>query len=168
VLENNISLKRLELSDIRRLAVLANNKNISDNLRDIFPHPYSEKDAESFIKTTLEENPERTFGILSDNSLCGVTGLLPQEDVYKISAELGYWIGEVFWGQGIATEAVRLITEYGFQELGLIRIYSGVYEFNKASMMVLEKNGYQKDCIFKKAVIKNKTIMDEHRYSKTI
>lgn len=168
MLENKIGLKRLELSDIPCLAVIANNKNISDNLRDIFPYPYSEKDAESFINETLVENPERTFGILSNNTLCGVTDLLPQDDVYRLSAELGYWIGEKFWGQGIATEAVRLITDYGFQELKLMRIYSGVYEFNKASMRVLEKNGYSKDCIFKKAVIKNNVVMDEHLYSKTI
>jgi RimJ/RimL family protein N-acetyltransferase len=162
----DIKLQRLEMSDVPRLALIANNMNISDNLRDIFPHPYSEKDAESFIRKTLEENPERTFGIHFNNALCCVTGLVPQEDVYRISAELGYWVGEEFWGRGIATEAVRLITAYGFQELELMRIYSGVFEMNPASMRVLEKNGFQKDCIFKKSIIKNNVIMDEHRYSK--
>lgn len=163
-----IRLRRLAISDMARLVLIANNRNISDNLRDIFPHPYSEKDAESFIEKTLEENPERTFGIQFNQSLCGVTGLVPQDDVYRISAELGYWVAEDYWGLGIATEAVRLITEYGFQKLGLIRIYSGVFESNKPSMRVLEKNGFMKDCVLKKTIIKNDIIMNEHRYSKTI
>jgi RimJ/RimL family protein N-acetyltransferase len=81
-------------------------------------------------------------------------------------AEIGYWIGEPYWGKGIAGRAVALITANGFGELNLVRIYAGVFDFNIASMKVLEKNGFQKEGIFRHAVIKNGRICDEHRYYK--
>jgi len=166
--KKELELRPLLPEDSRSLAKIANNKNISDKLRDLFPYPYTEEDAKKFINTSLQKQPSCTFAIDFRQELCGVIGLVPQQDVYRISAELGYWIGEEYWGQGIATEAVRLISEYGFQKLGLLRVYSGVYESNKASMRVLEKNGFLKDCVFKKAIIKNDIIMNEHRYSKII
>jgi RimJ/RimL family protein N-acetyltransferase len=69
-------------------------------------------------------------------------------------------------GEGIATTAIELITNYGFEDLKLIRIYAGVFEFNMASMKALENNGYKKEGIFKKAVLKNAKFLDEHRYFK--
>ncbi|MGB5228245.1 MAG: GNAT family protein, partial [Eudoraea sp.] len=82
------------------------------------------------------------------------------------SAEIGYWIGEPYWGKGIATKAIKLITKYGFEDLKLVRIYAGVFEFNMVSMKVLENNGYKKEGVFKKAVFKNSNFFDEHRYFK--
>ena len=93
-------------------------------------------------------------------------GLTIQKDVYKKSAEIGYWIGEPFWGNGIATKAVELITEYGFNKLALNRVYAGVFEYNITSMKVLEKNGYKKEGIFKNAILKNDKVYDEHRFFK--
>ncbi len=69
-------------------------------------------------------------------------------------------------GKGIVTKAVAMITGYGFNELGLIRIHTGIFEHNIASMRVLEKNGYKKECVFKRSIIKNGEIMNEHRYAK--
>jgi RimJ/RimL family protein N-acetyltransferase len=91
---------------------------------------------------------------------------VPQTDIYRLGAEIGYWIGEPYWGQGIATKAVELVTEYGFNRLGLERIYSGVFDFNKASQKVLEKSGFTLEGIFKKSVIKNGRIINEYRYAK--
>lgn len=161
-----IRLKDLGPGDCVRLAELADNIKIWQMVRDYFPHPYSVKDAETFINMVSLENPRQNFGIEYQGELCGVIGLVLQEDVYKRSAELGYWIGEKFWGKGIATKAVELILKYGFEELQLVRIYSGVFENNPASMKVLEKNGFQKEAIMRKAVFKNAVLMDEHLYSK--
>nr|WP_255452598.1 GNAT family N-acetyltransferase [Aquimarina sp. RZ0] len=133
-----------------------------NNVRDYFPHPYSEKDAESFIKITKSQAPKQSFAIEYKNNLCGVISLLVQKDIYHKSAEVGYWIGEPYWGHGIATKAVALITNYGFEKLNLIRIYAGVFEHNIASMKILEKNGYKKEAIFRKAIYKNSKILDEH------
>ncbi len=159
-----VKIRQFTVLDQSELARLANNKNVWDNLRDYIPFPYTEKDAESFIRLNLKENPQQNFGIAFDNELCGVIGLIPQKDVYRKSAEIGYWLGEPFWGKGIATEAVRQITEYGFARLGIIRIYSGVFDYNIASMKVLEKNGFKKEGIFRNAIIKNGKVFDEHRY----
>ena len=161
-----IKLRRLTIEDKQVLAKLINNKKVCDNLRDYVPFPYTEDDAINFINFTKDENPQRNFAIEYEGNLCGMIGLIPLNDVYKRTAEIGYWIGEPFWGKGIATEAVRMITEYGFNELNVIRIHTGVFEYNPGSMRVLEKNGYKKDCVFEKAILKNGKIWDEHRYSK--
>ena len=152
-------------SDIPILAELCNNKKIWDNLRDMLPYPYLEKDAEYFIGICRNENPKTTFAIEHNGEFAGCIGLVLQKDIYKMSAELGYWIGEPYWGKGIATSAVNKIVDYGFGKLGLIRIYSGIFEFNKASQRVLEKAGFQLEGIFRKSVHKNGKICDEYRYA---
>lgn len=164
--KEKIKIRPLQLSDKTELAKLANNKKIWNNLRDYIPFPYRESDAEFFINMTKQEKPKQTFGIVYKGKLSGVIGLIIQKDVYQKSAEIGYWIGEPFWGNGIATRAVTLITAYGFNELNLNRIYTGVFEYNIASMTVLEKNGYEKEGVFKNAIIKNNRVFDEHRYYK--
>ena len=163
-MEETIKIRPLELSDIAELAKIANNKKIWDNLRNYIPFPYMESDAEFFIDLTKKEDPKQTFGIEYNGKLSGVIALVIQKDVYKKSAEIGYWIGEPFWGNGIATKAVKLITEYGFEKLNLNRIYTGVFEYNTASMKVLEKNGYEREGIFKNAILKNDKVYDEHRF----
>ena len=165
-MKEKIKIRTLKISDKTELAKLANNKKIWDNLRDYIPFPYTESDADFFINLTNKEDPKQTFGIEYKGSLSGVIGLVIQKDVYQKSAEIGYWIGEPFWGNGIATKAVELITEYGFHKLDLNRIYTGVFEYNVASMKVLEKNGFQKEGIFKNAILKNNKVFDEHRFYK--
>ncbi len=165
-MKETIVIRPLKSSDKVRLAKLANNKKIWDNLRDYIPFPYTESDAEFFINLTKEEDPRQTFGINYKGELSGVIGLVIQEDVYQKSAEIGYWIGEPFWGKGIATKAVELITQYGFDLLDLNRIYSGVFEYNTASMKVLINNSYEKEGIFRSAIFKNNKVYDEHRFYK--
>ena len=158
-------LRKLKSSDGIRLAHLANNKKIWDNVRDYFPHPYTEDDAHAFLKSQ-DEKTHRNFAIDCDGEFCGVIGLILQKDVYRKSAELGYWVGEPYWGRGIATKAVARIVQYGFDELNLVRIFAGAFEYNVGSMKVLERNGFEKEGIAKKAVLKNEKFWDEHRYSK--
>jgi ribosomal-protein-alanine N-acetyltransferase len=133
--DNQLKLRAFRDSDSKRLAELCNNKRIWDNLRDYIPFPYTENNANDFIKYCQRENPQFTFAIEYNGEFVGTIGLVRQTDVYKLSAEIGYWIGEPYWGMGIATKAVRLITEYGFSTLGLVRIYAGVFDFNKASQI---------------------------------
>jgi len=166
LINEDVKIRRLILSDTSELAQLANNKNIWDNLRDYIPYPYNEEDAVFFINLTKQEDPAQNFGIEYKNNLCGVIGLIMQKDVYRKSAEIGYWIGEPYWGKGIASKAVRLITEYGFKTLNINRIYSGVFEYNLGSMKVLEKNGFKKEGVFKNAIFKNEKSFDEHRFYK--
>lgn len=163
--DNTIQLRPFRLSDSEILAALCNNRKIWDNVRDYIPFPYTEKDAVDFIEHCICEDPQVTFAIEYYSEFAGCIGLVRQTDVYRLTAEIGYWIGEPYWGQGIATRAVRLITDYGFNDLDLVRIYTGVFDFNKASQKVLEKAGYKLEYISEKSVFKNNKICDEYRYS---
>lgn len=161
-----IILRSPKDEDATALAQLANNKKIWINVRDAIPHPYTIDDAISFINLVKDQDPQMNFAIEYDGKFCGMIGLMPQQDVYYRTAEIGYWLGEAFWNKGIITIAVDLITEIAFNELDLVRIHAGIFEYNIASMKVLEKNGYKKDGVFEKNITKNGKIVDEHRYFK--
>ncbi len=160
-----LQLRPLQASDQKALAAAANNKKIWNNVRDAMPHPYSDNDAMAFIKFVKTENPNNILAIIYDGEFAGMIGLHLQKDVYRLSAELGYWLAEPFWGRGIATKAVNLMLEHGFATLQLNRIYAGVFEHNLASMRVLEKCGFEKEGISRQAVIKNNIVLDEHRFA---
>lgn len=165
-MEKGVNIKSLKNADAVAMATLANNKKIWDNLRDYIPHPYTLKDAQEFIAASQKENPGLTFGIFFDDEFCGVIGLVQKTDVYRLGCEIGYWVGEPFWGKGIASEALRLVTDYGFENLLLERISTSVFDYNLASMRVLEKNGYQKEGVLRRSVVKNEKVYDEHVYAK--
>ena len=162
----NIILRPLRQTDAERLAHLANNEKISRNLRDGFPNPYTLADAENFLKKFTNQDPVTFFGIDYDGEYVGNIGLVPGQDVYRKSAEIGYFIGEPYWNKGIVTTAVNLISEYGFNHLDIIRIHTGVFEYNPASMHVLEKCGFVKEGVFRKSVVKQGKLWDEVRYAK--
>jgi [ribosomal protein S5]-alanine N-acetyltransferase len=152
--------------DAAELAELANNRKVADMLRDGFPHPYTLVDAVSWIHSTIAvNNPPTLFAIKLDEKLAGGIGILLKDNIYRKNVEIGYWIGESFWGKGIATEAVKLIVEYIFRNFNVVRIYAETFTSNKASSRVLEKNGFTCDGIFKKAIIKNDTLLDSCTYS---
>ena len=164
--EDQIVLRNFKLSDAAKMAVLANNEKISCNLRDAFPHPYTVQDAENFINSFMNQEPVTFFAIEYKGEYTGNISLMMGQDVYRRSAEVGYFIGEPFWHKGIVTIALKLITKYGFEELDIVRIHTGVFEYNTESMKVLEKNGYEKDGVFKKSITKKGQLWDEHRYFK--
>lgn len=162
--KSTVILRPLQASDIPAFTVLANNKKIWDNVRNRMPHPYTEVDAEAFIQLAQTPDGPTIRAITLDGELTGVSGLHPAQDVYEGTAELGYWIGEPYWGQGLASAAVEQMIKVGFEELGLRRIYASVYAFNTASMRVLEKNGFEHEGVAKAAVLKNNKVWDEVRY----
>lgn len=166
---HNLQGKRLllrifEASDAPVLAQLANNKKIWDNVRDAFPHPYRLEDAQNFIAAARELNPQRHFAIVMENQMRGAIGIHPRaEQNKKHVAEIGFWLGEAHWGQGIISEAIPLICHYGFQELHLKKIVAEVYEHNKASKRALEKAGFKQEAIFRKEAVKNERVIDVYR-----
>jgi ribosomal-protein-alanine N-acetyltransferase len=164
LVSGNIRLRRFRESDAPRMAELANNPKIGRNLRDGFPYPYTVKDAEGFIKQFMSH--QSFFAIEYNGEYVGNISLSPHDNVYRKTAEIGYFLGEPYWNKGIMTTAVNLITAYGFQELGLARIHTGIYEYNPASQRVLEKCGYCKEGIFRKNIFKDNQLWDEVRYAK--
>jgi RimJ/RimL family protein N-acetyltransferase len=108
-----------------------------------------------------------SYAIVVDGEAVGGIGIVLQPDVFRRSAEIGYWLGEQYWGRGIVTEALRALTEYAFANFDLCRIYAGVFESNPASMRVLEKAGYAFEGRMKKAVTKDGKTMDDFIYAIT-
>jgi RimJ/RimL family protein N-acetyltransferase len=160
----NITLRPLRESDAPRLAMLANNEKIGRNLRDGFPYPYTVDDAMSFIQKFMHHPSFLAIEFMGE--YVGNISLSPCENVYRKSAEIGYFIGEPYWNKGIMTVAVSLITHFGFKELGFARIHTGVYEYNPASQRVLEKCGYVKEGVFRKSIFKDDRLWDEVRFAK--
>lgn len=164
--DNNVIVRGITEADLPKLAEYANNINVSKNLRDAFPSPYTLQDARYFYNIVNNENPKVTFAIEYKGEYVGNIGFIIGTDVYKNSAELGFFIGEPFWNKGITSKAVNIITAYGFEHLRIVRIFSVVFEFNKASQRLLEKCGFEKEAVLKKAITKNGVIYDEIRYAK--
>jgi len=157
-----VKLREWKKSDADDLARIANNRNIWDNLRDQLPHPYSKKDAKHWLKLVKKQQTATTFCIEADGHMAGSIGFTIKDDVYRKTAEIGYFIAEDDWGKGIATEAIRQLVNYIEKNFDLVRIYAEVFEHNKASMKVLEKNGFYLEAIRKKAAIKNDVVLDDY------
>jgi len=139
-----------------------NNKKIAKATLSIL-YPYSKKDAVSWIGKNLKfykqlKPKQINLAISIDDEIVGGIGLT---DINGHKAEIGYWLGENYWGRGIATAAAELITEYAFSRLGLKRIYAYVFAFNKASARVLEKAGFIYEGKLRKNVIKDGKPMDD-------
>jgi len=144
----------------------ANDRRIWLGLRDRFPHPYTLRDARRWIaRVRARRKPSTQPAIVADGLAVGGIRLTVQDDVHRRSAEIGYWLGRAFWGQGIMTEAVRAATAYGFRTFDLARIYAGVFEGNRASMRVLEKAGYRLEGRLRRHVTKAGRTLDEFVYA---
>lgn len=162
----DVILRYLEETDVFKLAEYANNEKVSVNLRDSFPSPYTIENAKGFVEMVNKQNPKTFFAIEYRGEYVGNISLSVGTDVYRNSAEIGYFIGEPFWNKGITTKAVNLMTNFGFERLGVVRIYTGVFAFNQSSQRVLEKCGFEKEAIFRSSITKNGKIYDEIRFAK--
>ncbi len=152
-------------ADAESLARYANNRKIWRNLRDAFPHPYSLSDAKAFIALALGARPETMFAICLNDEAIGGIGFMLHSDVERISAEIGYWIGEPFWGRGIAAEALKAVTSYAIGEHGLKRVYAVPFAGNEASHRVLEKAGYAFEGRTRKSALKDGEVIDQLLYA---
>lgn len=158
------AIRPWQRGDEQSLVRHADNKKIWLNVRDAFPHPYTMEDARWWIEKA-NEPPATNFAIVVEGEAVGGVGMILKDDIYRRSAEVGYWLGEEFWGRGVVTEAVRAIVEYAFENFDLCRLYAGVLEWNPASMKVLEKAGFQFEARLRKAVTKEGQTMDEFIYA---
>jgi [ribosomal protein S5]-alanine N-acetyltransferase len=143
----------------------ANNRNVSINLRDRFPHPYTVSDARSWLENVIGHKPETNFAIDVAGEAVGGIGFTLQSDVAHRSAEIGYWLGEEFWGRGITTDALIAVTNYAFENYDLCRMYAHVFEWNVASARVLEKAGYVLEGVMRKSVTKEGQTIDQLMYA---
>ena len=155
-------------TDAEALVTIANNKNIYNNLRNSFPSPYTQSDAVNWIAYAQSQEPIENYAITSNGQLTGSIGYIPGKDIYGKTAEIGYFIGEVYWGGGIATEAIRQLIWLMAKSDRWKRIEAHVFEQNKSSMKVLEKNDFYLEAIKKNGAYKNDSFMDEYVWVKLL
>ena len=162
------SIRKWDIKDAQALAALLNNKNILNNLRDGLPCPYTTKDAEEYITAMLASDETKTFAfaIIVDGQVAGSIGVFRCENIHFRTAEMGYYIGEPYWGKGIATSAVKQVCSYIFQHTDIIRIFAEPFAYNTASCRVLEKAGFQLEGVLRCNAVKNGKILDMKMFSR--
>ena len=152
-------------ADAESVARGADNQKIWLNLRDAFPHPYRLQHARDFIKSARTRTPETMFAIAVGDEAVGGVGFVLRQDVERVSAEIGYWLAEPFWGRGIATDALIAATGHAIATHALTRVYALPFAWNTASCRVLEKAGYVLEARLRRSAIKNGEITDQLQYA---
>jgi RimJ/RimL family protein N-acetyltransferase len=159
------TLRPWRLADAASLVKYANNPNVARQLRDRFPHPYTAADARQFIQAIAQARPTTTFAIVVGGEAVGGTGFSPGADVERYSAEVGYWLGEPFWGRGITVEAVQLLSAYAFDTCSMLRLFALPFADNAQSIRVLEKAGYTREAILRASSVKQGIVHDQAVYA---
>ena len=158
-------LRPWSLNDLDSLVSNANNYNIARFLTDGFPHPYTRANGIAFIAMATKDDPIHIFAIEVNGQAVGGIGIHPQSDIMKKNAELGYWLGEDYWGNGIITKAIIQMIDFGFKTYDITRIYARPFGTNLASQRVLEKAGFKLEARIEKNVYKNGEVLDELIYA---
>lgn len=139
------TLRPWQRGDATALVRHANNVNVAKSLRDRFPHPYTRIDAAGFLAHAVAANPPTSFAIEVESEAVGGIGYIKGTDIERYSAEVGYWLSEAFWGRGIVTEALQLLSDHLLSEVGLLRLFALPLADNPGSIRVLEKAGYERE-----------------------
>jgi [ribosomal protein S5]-alanine N-acetyltransferase len=159
------TLRPFRPTDAESLARHADDRRIWLNLRDRFPHPFAVADAERYIDSVARRPRLTSFAIDVAGDAVGNVSLRPGDDVERLSAEIGYWLGAEFWARGIMSDAVRAATRYAFDELALTRVFAVPFARNPASFRVLEKAGYVREGILRRSAVKEGEVLDQYMYA---
>lgn len=161
-------LRKWRMEDAADLATVISNPRILENLRDGIPYPYTEADGREFIAAMLSVNEQDTFAfaITVEDRVIGSISVSRQSNIHSRTAELGYYLAEEYWGQGIATEAVQQICEYVFSYSDILRIFAEPFAYNVASQRVLEKAGFQYEGTLRQNAVKNGKVLDMKMYAR--
>lgn len=167
IIGTKCTLRPFRHGDEERLAQLADNRKIWRNMADNFAHPYTLEAARAWIGEHSDVPEPRThFAITSDDALIGGTGFTVQADIHRTTVRAGYWVGEPYWGRGIATAAFTMLTRYIFANFeDIMRIEATVFSWNPGSCRVLEKCGFTHELLLRKYAIKDGTVADMHLYA---
>ncbi len=160
------AIRPYRLDDKPELVRNANNRNVWRNVRDLFPHPYTGEAADAWLAHATTAVPMTHFAIEANGAFAGGIGVKLQTDVDRVSAELGYWLGEDFWGRGIATAAIRGFTPWAFEAFELERIYATPFHWNVASCRALEKASFNRECVMRHAALKDGVLADVPLYAR--
>lgn len=163
----DFKLREWKVEDAKSLAQAANNPKISKNLRNTFPNPYTLEDAVWYINDCMSntEKKQINYAIEVDGRAVGSIGIFVKDDVYEKSAELGYWLSEEYWREGITSRAVQMICREAFATFDIVRIFAEPYAYNAGSRGVLEKAGFTYEGTMRNGVYKNGEIYSYCMYS---
>jgi RimJ/RimL family protein N-acetyltransferase len=162
---SNFVLRPWRESDVEDLARIANNKKISKNLMIRFSYPFGMEDAKSWVGLMMEdEQADKNFVVEVDGRFVGGVGFELKDGLREGIADGGYWLGEEFWGRGIASEAWRMLRDYVFENYDIRKFQAGVFSWNPASVRVQEKCGFKREAVLKKGIIRFGEVCDEFRY----
>lgn len=153
-------------ADAPSLAKHANNKNVWRNMSDTFPHPYTLEIAQHWVARGHIEFGGDNWAIDFEGEAVGGGGVHREHGPFRCNAEIGYWLGEPFWGRGVVTHVARALTEYAFSLPDVTRVYAPVHAYNPASMRVLEKNGFTREALLRKSAFKAGEVIDRVCWSK--
>ncbi len=161
------ALRQWRAEDAASLALHANDALVAQWLNDRFPHPYTLEDAHAFLAFALHQEHERIYAIEVNGEACGGVGVRPGEGVERQSAEIGYWLARAYWGEGVGTAAVRALIPHALRELSLYRLQARIFEGNVASTKLLERCGFVREAVLRRAAIKHGKLLDMHVYAIT-
>ncbi|MGH7727163.1 MAG: GNAT family N-acetyltransferase [Vulcanimicrobiaceae bacterium] len=161
------NVRRWAESDIRALPALANDARVAEYMTLRFPSPYSDDDAAAWVALQRVREEPTHFAIDVEGVLAGGISLEPGADIHRGSAEVGYWLGSSFWGRGVATAALRALTEHTLATSSLHRLWAGVMKPNARSARVLERAGYRREAVLESAATtRSGIVVDEVVYAR--
>ncbi|MFZ0313690.1 MAG: GNAT family protein [Candidatus Korobacteraceae bacterium] len=152
--------------DLDALLRCANNPKIAANLRDQFPYPYTRRDGIDYLTYVRSTDVPMSFAIEHGGEAIGGIGFKLGVDIARLSLEMGYWLGEPFWGRGFTSRAVTAASDWALDNYKIVRIFATVFPHNVASIRVLEKAGFEREGILRRSAIKKGVILDQVMYAK--
>src|SRR5215218_517414 len=159
-------VRQWRMQDADALVRHADNINVARQLRDRFPHPYTRANASMFLKAATSAAEPSNLAIEVEGEAAGAIGYVPGIDVERYSAEIGYWLGESYWGRGVVTEALLLVSEHVFSTVNLLRLFALPFADNAASTRVLEKAGFVREAILRSSSVKYGQPRDQALYAR--
>lgn len=159
------TVRRWTATDLTSLVTHANNRRVSAHLRDRFPFPYDLAHGQKFLDWIGMQPTPTVWAIEVAGEAVGGIGVELHNDVERVSAEIGYWLGESLWRRGIVTEALQAVTAEAFRRFDITRLYALPFADNRASVRVLEKAGYTLEGHLRQSAIKDGTIRDQLLYA---
>lgn len=157
-----ILLRPYQLSDQPALAMMANNPNIANNLKNNFPYPYTLETASKYLHLATQTNPEKLLelAIEVDGEFAGAISITFNHDIYCYCCELGYWLGQPYWNKGIMKKSVKLMIDHVFKNYNINIITAKTFATNISSQKVLLANNFKKLIILNNYAYKNNQFRD--------
>lgn len=147
-------LRAWRTADAPSLARHANDERVWRNMSEGFPHPYTLEIARHWVERGHVDFGGTNWAIAFDDEAVGGCGIHPGEGRERCNCEIGYWLGESFWGCGVVTDVVRVLTAQALAHPGITRAFAAVHADNPASMRVLEKNSFHREGLLRQSAIK--------------